>query len=149
MGQDPCVLGNPCVICDGFSDIQREKLATPSYKIIKECKTELLVSPKGVTVLGSLDAEEQDFDTSAQVSAQPSVSASPASSQPQSFVTAQQFEAMNDKWAEQFRSFAVKWKRLYNTKDCSFYDPFSFFSFHSAFYQPFCPTYRSGSASGR
>ena len=33
------------------------------------------------------------------------MSASPTSSQPQSFVTAQQFEAMNDKWAEQFARF--------------------------------------------
>ena len=85
VGQDPCVLGNPCVICDGFSDIQREKLATPSYKIRKERKAGVLVSTKEVTVLGRLDAEEPVFDTSAQVSAQPSVSASLASSQPQSF----------------------------------------------------------------
>ena len=65
VGQDPCVLGNPCVICDGFSDVQREKLATPSYKIRKQHKTGLLVSPKEVTVLGSLDEEEQSLDTSA------------------------------------------------------------------------------------
>ena len=94
--RDKKVGQDPCVICDGFSDIQREKLATPSYKIRKERKAGVLVSPKEVTVLGSLDTEEQAFDTSAQVSAQPSVSASPASSQPQSFVTAKQFEAMNN-----------------------------------------------------
>ena len=105
LGQDPCVLGNPYVICDGFSDVQREKLATPSYKIRKDCKAGLLVSPKEVTVLGSLDEEELSLDTSAQVLAQPSVSASAASSQLQSFVTSQQFEAMNDKWAEQFARF--------------------------------------------
>ena len=89
----------------GFLDVQREKLATPSYKIRKERKAELLVSPKEVTVLGSLDVEEQSLDTSVQLSTQPSVSASAASSQPQSFVTSQQFEAMNDKWADQFARF--------------------------------------------
>ena len=46
VGQDPCVLGNACVICDGFFDIQKEQLATPSYKIRKERKAGLLVSPK-------------------------------------------------------------------------------------------------------
>ena len=105
MGQDPCVLGNPCVICYRFSDAQREKLATPSYKIRKDRKAGLLVSPKEVTVLGSLEEEEQSLDTSAQVLAQPSVSTSAAPSQPQSFVTSQQFEAMNDRWSAQFARF--------------------------------------------
>ena len=106
IGQDQCVLGNPCVICDGFSDLQKEKLATPSYKIRKERKAGLLVSPKEVTVISSVDAEEEFLDTSAQVSVHPSGPiASASSSQPQSFVTAQQFEGMNDKWAEQFARF--------------------------------------------
>ena len=38
VGQDLCVLGNDCLICDGFSDSQKERLATPSYKIRKEKK---------------------------------------------------------------------------------------------------------------
>ena len=46
--QDPCVLGNECVLCDGFCDAQRERLATPSYKIHKEKKAGLLVFPKVV-----------------------------------------------------------------------------------------------------
>ena len=51
IGQDPCVLGNEFLICEGFSDSQKEKLGTPSYKIRKERKVGLLVSPKEVTVL--------------------------------------------------------------------------------------------------
>ena len=41
-----CVLANDCLICEGFSDVQKEKLATPSYKIRKERKAGLLVSPQ-------------------------------------------------------------------------------------------------------
>ena len=70
LGQDLCVLGNKCLICEGFTDLQREKLATPSYKIRKERKAGLLVSPKEVTVLGSLNADDQSgFESFAQVSA--------------------------------------------------------------------------------
>ena len=98
LGQDPCVIGNDCALCDGFSDLQKEKLATPSDTIWKERKAGLLVSPMEVTVLGGVDADDQSsLDSSAQLSAQVPVSASASSSQP-SFVTAEQFEAMNDKW---------------------------------------------------
>ena len=38
LGQDPCVIGNNCVICEGFSDLEKEKMATPSCKIRKERK---------------------------------------------------------------------------------------------------------------
>ena len=105
VGQDPCVLGNDCLICEGFSDLQKEKLATPSYKIRKERKAGLLVFPKEMTVLGSLDDEQSSVDSSAHPSAQAPASASPSASHSQSFVTAQQFEAMNDKWADQFARF--------------------------------------------
>ena len=61
IGQDLCVLGNDCVICDGFSDSQKERLATPSYKIRKEKKAGLLVSPKDVTVISALDVDDQSI----------------------------------------------------------------------------------------
>ena len=41
VGQDPCVKGKVCNICDGFSEVQRDTLATPSYKIRKEKKRHL------------------------------------------------------------------------------------------------------------
>ena len=106
VGQDPCVLGNECVICDGFSDAQKERLATPSYKICKEEKVGLLVSPKDVTAIGSLDVDDQSsVDSSAQLSAHAPVTSSSAASQPVSFVTAEQFEGINNKWTEQFAHF--------------------------------------------
>ena len=109
MGQDPCVKGKVCNICDGFSEVQRDTLATPSYKIRKEKKAGILMSPKDVTVIGSIDLEEQASQSSAQPSVQPSAHAPAASTssapQPVSFVTSAQFEAMNDKWTEQFTLF--------------------------------------------
>ena len=53
-----------------------------------------------------MDADDQPvFESSAQISAQAPASASSSSSQSVSFVTAEQFEAMNDKWSEQFARF--------------------------------------------
>ena len=57
IGEDKYVLKKPCVICDGFSESQRELLATPTYKIRKDKKVGLLVSPKDVTVISSVDSE--------------------------------------------------------------------------------------------
>ena len=54
IGEDNCVLDKPCPICDGFSDTQRELLATPSYRIRKDIKAGLLVSPKDVTVIKNM-----------------------------------------------------------------------------------------------
>ena len=48
IGEDNCVLDRPCPICDNFSDSQKELLATPSYRIRKEKKAGILVSPKDV-----------------------------------------------------------------------------------------------------
>ena len=74
-------------------------MATPSNRIQKE---KVLVSPQDVTVISPVDSD----DISVQVSSHPTVQSSlqsPApSSQPVSFVTSEQFAAMNDKWAEQF-----------------------------------------------
>ena len=97
--EDPCVKGQECVICEGFSDAQRETLSTPSYKIRKEKRSGSLVSPKDVTIISAVDMEGQASPQStAQVSAHaPAPSTSSASTF--SFLTSAQFEAMNDKWA--------------------------------------------------
>ena len=108
IGKDDCVLKKSCSICDGFSDSQREMLATPTYKIRKDKKAGLLVSPKDVTVLGTTDGEptfQSPSGALAQVPAQPpndSPLASSSSAPQTSYVTAEQFTAMSDKWAEQF-----------------------------------------------
>ena len=107
IGEDPCVLKKICAICDGFTDTQCDMLATPTYKIRKDKKAGLLVSPKDVTVLGTADSEstfQSPYGAVAQVPVQPPSDNPPASSStPQtSYVTAEQFTAMSDKWAEQF-----------------------------------------------
>ena len=57
IGEDDCVLNKSCAICDGFSDAQKEILATPTYRIRKDKKAGLLVSPKDVTVISAVDSE--------------------------------------------------------------------------------------------
>ena len=47
IGEDQCVKGLSCSICEGFSEAQRETLSTPSYKIRKEKRAGSLVSPQG------------------------------------------------------------------------------------------------------
>ena len=74
IGEDDCVLNKSCVICDGFSESQRDMLATPTYRIRKDTKSGLLVSPKDVKVLGTADGEPSFQSPSgalAQVPAQP------------------------------------------------------------------------------
>ena len=54
--------GAICSICDSFTDLQCEVLATPQYQIRKDKKAGLLVSPKDVTVLDSTsDLTEQEM----------------------------------------------------------------------------------------
>ena len=100
IGKDDCVLDKPCSICDSFSDSQKDALATPVYRIRKDKKAGILVSPKDVTV-DDEPAFQSPVCQSAQLSAQPSVS-SFTSQASTNFVTSDQFMAMSDKWAEQF-----------------------------------------------
>ena len=58
VGDDPCVKGQDCEICDIFSDSQRGMLATPQYQIRKDKNAGILVSPSKVTVVGPVD----DYD---------------------------------------------------------------------------------------
>ena len=104
------MLDTSCKICNAFSDSQKELLATPSYRIRKDKKAGLLVSPKDMTVISPVDTEptfQSPCGPSAQSSAQltsstPVTMASSSSAQASGFVTSDQFMAMSDKWAEQF-----------------------------------------------
>ena len=70
VGDDPCVKGQDCLICERFTDAQRETLSTPSYKIRKERRAGTLVSPKDVTIISTVDMEgEAPPQSTAQVSA--------------------------------------------------------------------------------
>ena len=111
IGEDDCVLKKSCAICEGFSDSQRELLATPTYRIRKDKKADLLVSPKDVTVLTSVDDEptfQSPSGASAQASAEPisappsTMASSSSTSQATGYVTSDQFLVMSDKWPEQF-----------------------------------------------
>ena len=122
IGEDPCVKGKSCSLCDNFSDSQRETISTPSYRIRKDRKAGLLVSPKEVTVISSVEDLSSanvpvdnssahpsaqvapDLQPSAQVSAQ-APAASPASTSDTFYVTSGQFSALSDKMAEQFARF--------------------------------------------
>ena len=107
IGEDYCVLNKSCAVCDGLSESQRELLATATYKIRKDKKAGLLVSPKDVTVLSPVD-NEPTFQPTSGASAQPASSlastmASSASTAPTpNYVTSDQLLAISDKWAEQF-----------------------------------------------
>ena len=57
IGEDDYVMKKQCSICEGFSDSQHEMFSTPTYRIRKDKKAGLLVSPKDVTVLSSIDGE--------------------------------------------------------------------------------------------
>ena len=105
IGEGDCVLDKPCSICEGFSGAQKEMLSTPSYKIRKDKKADLFVSPKEVTVLQQVD-NEPTFQTpsgpSAQSSAHPSSSSTASSAQQSNFLMSEQLSATSDKWSEQF-----------------------------------------------
>ena len=122
LGEDPCVKDKPCSLCDNFSDTQKETLSTPSYRIRKERKAGLLVSPKEVTVISPVEdllsanapadnssahpsaQSAPDSQPSAQLSTQaPAVSS--ASTSNTSYVTSDQFSALSDKMSEQFARF--------------------------------------------
>ena len=61
MGDDPCVKGQHCDLCDSFSNSQKGMLATPQYQIRKDKKAGTLVSPSKVTVVGPVD-DQTDFE---------------------------------------------------------------------------------------
>ena len=105
IGEDNCVQDRPCSISDNFSKVQRESLATPTYKIRKEKKSGLLVSPKEVTVVAPVNENEPTFQSLAGPSVQPADHSTPQGPSTSSFVTSEQLLVMSDysdKWAQQF-----------------------------------------------
>ena len=60
LGYDACIAGGAiCKICDGFTAVQGEMLATLQYQIRKDKKAGLLVSLKDVTVLSPVNSTQQ------------------------------------------------------------------------------------------
>ena len=105
IGDDDCVAKKSCVICDGFTDTQKDMLATPTYKIRKDKKAGVLVSPDQVTVIASVEDKEPVFQPLPSASQPPAHPQPESSSSSSSFVTSDQLQQMSDQWAEQFARF--------------------------------------------
>ena len=107
IGEDPCVKDKPCKICDGFTDSQRDMLATPTYHIRKDKTSGIFVSPEEVTVIATVEDKPKDVEPSFQTP--PASSASntsvPAKPESSSFVTSEQLKNMADQWSQQFARF--------------------------------------------
>ena len=59
VGDDPCVKGQDCELCDKSSDSQKGMLATPQYQIRKDKKAGILISPSKVTVVGPVEDQDE------------------------------------------------------------------------------------------
>ena len=105
IGDDDCVEKRSCVNCYGFTETQKDMLATPTYKIRKDKKSGVLVSPDQVTVIASVEDKEPVFQPSPPASQPAAHAQSEASSSSASFVTSDQLQQMSDQWAEQFARF--------------------------------------------
>ena len=109
LGDDPCVKGQDCELCDNFSDAQKGMLATPQYQIRKDKKAGILVSPSKVTVVGPVEDQDQ-LDLSPDAApAQERVftGAFPVADQTSTgdFVSRQDFELLNNQLEEKFARF--------------------------------------------
>ena len=112
LGDDPCVKDQSCSICDSFTEQQRTMLSTPQYKIRKDKKSGLLVSPSKVTVVGVVNQEElaEDDDDLDDVP----VLASGSGDQevfavshhtPEDFVSKRDFDTLSNQLEEKFARF--------------------------------------------
>ena len=121
IGDDDCVEKRSCVICDGFTDTQKDMLAIPTYKIRKDKKSGVLVSPDQVTVIASVEDKEPVFQPSSSASQPAAHVQSEASSSSASFVTSDQLQLMSDQWAEQFARFEALLSRgnVFSTPKCT------------------------------
>ena len=98
IGDDPCVKDNPCQICDSFTEAQRDRLATSTYRIW------FLVSPDEVTGITTVEDKPKDVEPCFQTPP-PSSSASAVKADTSIFVTSEQLKQISDQWSEQFARF--------------------------------------------
>ena len=98
IGSDNCVQDMPYAICNNFTDAQKDSLLTPTYRIHKERKTGVLVSPSDVTAIASVEDREPAFQSPPHPAAHAPTQAGPSTAT--SFVTSEQLMEILDKWAE-------------------------------------------------
>ena len=109
VGDDPCVKGQDCELCDKFSDSQKGMLATPQYQIRKDKKAGILISPSKVTVVGPVEDQDEIEMSPDAAHAQERVvtGAFPVADQASTgdFVSRQDFELLNNQLEEKFARF--------------------------------------------
>ena len=109
LGDDLCVQGKVCTLCDNLTDSQRSMLSAPEYQIRKDKNSGLLVSPSKVTVVGPVDSSDEfampKDDAHAQVMAGSGPSPVPFAQQSTDFVSRQDFEVLNNQLEEKFARF--------------------------------------------
>ena len=101
MGDDDCVENRQCTICDGFTDIQKEMLSTPTYKLQKGKRSGVLVSPDNVTVVAAVDQEPIFHNTPPAATSTVQIQETRSSA----YVTSAQLKENSDQWSEQFAQF--------------------------------------------
>ena len=102
IGDDPCVAGKDCELCNSLSPEQLKQLATPTYKIRKEkCLSDKgLVDPSTVTVLKAANSADSKLKSSPVRPA-----CAPVSSQlptGQSLDIQKQMDSLQEEWATRF-----------------------------------------------
>ena len=92
--------------CDGFTDAQRDMLATP-YCLRKEKKSGILVSPDDLTVIATVEDKPKVVEPSFQTPPPSSATSTSSSAKPDtsSFDTSEQLKNIADQWSEQFAHF--------------------------------------------
>ena len=113
LGDDPCVKDQVCSICDSFSEQQRSMLSTPQYKIRKDKKSGLLVSPSKVTVVGVANQEDLGGEEEEELDDVPVLASGSGEQQmfsishhtPEDFVSKRDFDTLSNQLEEKFARF--------------------------------------------
>ena len=113
LGDDPCVKDQVCSICDSFSEQQRSMHSTPQYKIRKDKKSGLLVSPSKVTVVGVANQEDLGGEEEEELDDVPVLSSGSGVQQvfsishhtPEDFVSKRDFDTLSNQLEEKFACF--------------------------------------------
>ena len=131
VGEDNCILKKDGPICKAFTPEQIQQLAIPTYrerknkdkKMVSSSPTPTLVDPSHVSVLGKVEGEKANTETTPagkkkkrSDSPKPSPRSSKKKPSPSSRPSSEDLKNLDDKWAERFarleamllsKSFAV------------------------------------------
>ena len=113
LGDDPCVKDQVCSNCDSFTDQQRTMISTPQYRICKDKKAGLLVSPSKVTVVGVVNQEDLGVAEEEETDDVPVIASGSGEQQvfsishhtPEDFVSKRDFDTLSNQLVEKFARF--------------------------------------------